>query len=992
MLAMVNDILNRNRTHKNLKNLLNPYFHPRGIKELATYRELRIAYAAIHLLDALQEGSPENRLSALRSLREETLHTSISQMRVNTARVLLQIMKELLRAHGDYEKQLLLAHDFRMAATGKPRTVLSLLDRYHLLEMPEEWNQLTFDNHVHDANTKGRKTPTHLAMDAWIKGIRHLTVVYYNNVQPAGITELLEAAKIMDVQVQVGIEFPARFREKFAYLIWSPKRISDPKDFLSLFENEKVKALMEEGAQVSDYQHRYVTAVFNKFNEVHRHELNARYGVSIAPLDYAEFIHFVGSGQASTMHMADFVFSKMQEGLKEVFAGLRDSYATATDAEKADIEKKVKELNDFEPRMIAEGYLVPSANRDIPNPNIPHDAEDEPPVLKSPPDVLLKRLKRMPCSSDIILNLNKLTVEDVIELLFDCDGMITHLEIFNMKDYLAKKTPDVRTVEKLINVINDGNIVKIKEIIRNSIQVIENSDVEDKERAEKFKSFLGDIEKLRSWYRNTPLKKSVGSDSAGRMKHTYGMGFAIKETLPWRARRKIDEKSVSRNMEVPLDVSVKCSVTVSPEGRGEIKSRWKEFLKKLPGFGKIGFNKEVSWMVDPSAVTSAPWGTIISLGGIREDKGVHFVLNKEKSRSSAAGLKTKYLNTSLRNQLKVLIGFIPAFLTFALTKEWVLLKYGGAFIWFGITGMRNIVQSILAGRGLKQYSLLRWSDFVKWERVADSLLYTGFSVPLLDFLVKMTLLDRFCGINTTTNPIALYSIMALVNGIYISSHNMFRGLPKGAVIGNFFRSILSIPLALLFNSAIGGVMTLAAVPGVNDVLQKCAAIISKLASDCVAAFIEGSADRRSNIKARDIDFDDKLSKIFYVYSRIEILFPENDVADMMRDPKTFLQKVRSLEADLDKITIINALDLMYFWMYQPRARTTLKALMKTMTEEERRIIVRSMNVLKRNKEVSQLFVDGVIGKNFSKALAFYLDNHEAFLKSIADLETALNAA
>jgi hypothetical protein len=38
--------------------------------------------------------------------------------------------------------------------------------------------------------------------------------------------------------------------------------------------------------------------------------------------------------------------------------------------------------------------------------------------------------------------------------------------------------------------------------------------------------------------------------------------------------------------------------------------------------------------------------------------------------------------------------------------------------------------------------LLRWNDLVSWNRVADSLLFTGFSVPLLDFLVKTTLLDR----------------------------------------------------------------------------------------------------------------------------------------------------------------------------------------------------------------------------------------------------------
>ena len=64
------------------------------------------------------------------------------------------------------------------------------LNTYHLLEMPEEWNQLTLDHHVHDANTKGRKNPTHLIMDAWIKGIRYLTVIYYNYVEPAAAREL----------------------------------------------------------------------------------------------------------------------------------------------------------------------------------------------------------------------------------------------------------------------------------------------------------------------------------------------------------------------------------------------------------------------------------------------------------------------------------------------------------------------------------------------------------------------------------------------------------------------------------------------------------------------------------------------------------------------------------------------------------------------------------------------------------------------------------
>jgi hypothetical protein len=60
------------------------------------------------------------------------------------------------------------------------------------------------------------------------------------------------------------------------------------------------------------------------------------------------------------------------------------------------------------------------------------------------------------------------------------------------------------------------------------------------------------------------------------------------------------------------------------------------------------------------------------------------------------------MNSHAQNALKVIIGFIPAFLTFALTKDWWLLAYFGAFIWFGITGLRNIVQSVLGGGGFKR--------------------------------------------------------------------------------------------------------------------------------------------------------------------------------------------------------------------------------------------------------------------------------------------------
>ena len=101
-------------------------------------------------------------------------------------------------------------------------------------------------------------------------------------------------------------------------------------------------------------------------------------------------------------------------------------------------------------------------------------------------------------------------------------------------------------------------------------------------------------------------------------------------------------------------------------------------------------------------------------------------------------------------------------------------------------------------------------------------------------------------------------------------------------------------------------------------------------------------------------------------------FPKADVLQMLESPKEFIRTISAEAGNLEKIIIINAMDLLYFWMYQPRARSALCTLMRTMSFEERQILVRSQFVLQRQQEISRMFVDGIVGKNFSKALSIFL--------------------
>jgi hypothetical protein len=145
------------------------------------------------------------------------------------------------------------------------------------------------------------------------------------------------------------------------------------------------------------------------------------------------------------------------------------------------------------------------------------------------------------------------------------------------------------------------------------------------------------------------------------------------------------------------------------------------------------------------------------------------------------------------------------------------------------------------------------------------------------------------------------------------------------------------------------------------------------------------ADRFTNIRMRTRDYQVKLDQLFDTYAALELLFPEENILEILESPKRFIEVINTEARGLEKIMIINALDLLYFWMYQPRARVVFRARIRAMTREERQILYRSQYILKRYREISQLFVDGIVGKHFSKALALYLDRSDEYLKTVKKL-------
>ena len=977
ILQLVNRILDKRKSGTD-NGMLNPDLHPHGIKELVDTPVARMAYAVVNLLRNLETGSVQarDRLVGLKILYDEVLSSAHTSLRRNTARVLMQIMKGMVRAYGNEQLQLRLAHDFRAAAQGTPRIVRRLLRRYYLPEMSEDWNQLAFDDHVYDMNTKGRKSPTHLIMDAWIKGLRTLTVVYDNCVAIDAAQELLSAASIVDITVRVGLEFKTPFRGRFVNVLWIPRGFSSHQDFLDFLRSPKMALLAARGRDVVSWQRDLVLNMLSVWNDVLRPGYAASYDIAIPPLGTDDFLNFVGRGHASKPRLAECLNKLVRPFVEERLA----EFEERSEDDLSDAERLLRtSLEGICSDTIQDEWLNEDIHPELPHITLPDDLDSLPQLLRLTPHQLMKELAAVNAGFRMVLCTTDLTVQDVLELLWDCHGIITHLEIFNMRGWIEGRMPNIHEIGELQEALNSGQGPRLKQMVRQMIREMHDSG--DDERAAKFGDILRNVPTLWEHYRHQPLKSRIGTGSASRTR-TFGMGLAVVQTLPTRSAKMLREIAVTR---VPIPVSAPVEehwISSEPSH----PDRFLSFLRGfswLPGCSRLGMVRRRQWVSPRDSLRVSTQGNIANLGGISSNNGDPAV--DEEMRESLRKPGVRYLSSSAVNWLKVLAGFIPSLISFLYTQDWWFLAWFGTFIWFGITGVRNILQMVMAAKGISRSTLMHWRDHVSINRLCDSLMYTGISVFLLEVMVRVWLLEDGFGISVVDQPAIVFGVLNIVNGFYIFAHNIYRGFPRTAAIGNLFRSALAIPVSTAYNAGFFALFTVCGVENPAFYLVPSAAVISKLASDTVAAVIEGFADSHMNMHIRGLDYRAKLESVFDCYTRLELLFPQEDALIKLARPGGLGGRGGVEALNLERRLIVNALDLMYIWYYQPRAQDSFRQLVRNMTGADRTVFALSQLVLMREREVSQLMVDGLVGRNFGRPLAFFLNKRKEYVKSVVHL-------
>ena len=970
LLSMVNSTTEQKPDEKLEQKLFNTALHPHGILSLATTHESRMAHAVINLLNSIEGlGDSAARLAALRALYDEVINSATTPFRINTGRVLVQIMKDIVRAKGNELEQLKLIHDFRKVAAGNPRIVRAFLAERHLFEMPESWDQLTMDQHVHDSNTKGRKNPTYLIMDAWVKGIRSLTVIYHNSVNPATVEELTTAAEIMKIRVRVGLEFRAVFHNKYADFFWVPRGFAKAEDVVEFFKSVPVRNVLKGGELANTWYAEQTYALLDSFNANHLSEVQKRFGLTnLAPIDKKAFAEFVGAGRASRLHLSDFIHKSLYDAMRERAEVIQESLSSLSEEKKKEALAQLNDLNGFTSNKILSEYLCAEKNPSVPNKDVPAN-DGRPAFLSMPVLEHLKLLTDLRSGFRTTLQLSGLDAADVLEILWDAKGLFTHLERINLKEYNDGEVFDLERIGRIQYDINGARIMSLKATI--SELILENA--HDEARRNKLTEILDHLSELIALYEITPLGSAFGTDSTGHVGNRVGMGLAVIDTLPSSAQKKLKADTKI----LPVNVKLEVLDTYSDTNPASPVTRLVRKLRNNPTFG---MDKKRDYTICERAVEVTEKGNIATLGGMTG--AADNDLLKKAPVEKATKIPTKYLTTPVLNILKILIGLVPAFCTFMITQNWWVLACFGAFIWLGITGFRNIIQMIIAS-GSFFGSRVKWYETVQWTRLCESLMYTGWSVVLLEGIMRNAVLVGLFNIKVTEHPLLVFTVIALANGTYISSHNIFRGFPMTAVVGNFFRSVLAIPVALVYNVLLGLILPLLTDMPVADVLIYSSAIITKLASDTIALMIEATADRRNFYRLRRIDYKAKLNAIYACYVKLETLFPERNMLEVLSVPGEFRRLTQEKGADLREELFAHLMDLMYFWYFKNTSHQVFCSIVRKMSPSERDVLgAIHLGFFKSNPEDAKTVIKKFLGDRSEKCLAFYEANFTPYFKAM----------
>jgi hypothetical protein len=778
--------------------------HVSGIKNLVYDKAIDMAL----LYGAICSANREDRLVALARLRDEAYNFQGLEMPYNTRRILIALMKETVKAKGELPRQHRYMAAFHQALSGRAYVVRTMLDQLGLAEVPEAAGSRAdgWDDHVYDNAGPGRKTPAQLVLDAYIKGLSRLTIVYEDVLETAALQEAVEAGRLMGIRITIGIECLVQTRQKRRFFhVLLLEGCGTQKDLGALLEAPSVKSLLRlVHGNYTEYDRLYAELI-HQFNKKSLPIINEGFESTAGEMKRLSVEGLRAQAKGKYLfhaHLGQLLYRRLVK-LREARRLIRPGMPGVETLKAAELRKRF-----FDPLykdILAEGDFVRAERL--------YDAVAE--VEKELGGRRIGVAYTRPLDDEL-----GVCVRQLLGNAFGIDA----IEIWSNRARQEGYADECRFLETLRRDLNRGDGDA-------AAALIEERGIGDLG----VKLIAGAAER----YGVRPLEARIGSHSDGYKFMAPGMGFVPRrEVRNWRAVLWTNKSS-------PLPVTL--------PGEGLRKERI-----------IIPLGKDRGAALRPTAITKplslvARWGDLNST--IRD------------ATRMVGGALLSLLTAQL---LSILSGFPPSFGLFTL----------GAF--FAITYGRNFIVDEIAHHGLHP-SRWRPSSFDA-TNAANSVFFSFMSIPLLRFIEQ--LLDRLVfngaasalGLSDFAFRVIRFVPLALVNGIYIYSHNSLRGFTASVKRANFLRSAPSFLLAI-------GLSYINPWP---DLIS--GVIINKVASDIIGGFTEaGFKILRESRRARQM------------YAALLPL--------LASDPRTAREKY------IQRVAI---LDILYVWGNSPRGKEALK--------------------------------------------------------------------
>lgn len=722
--------------------------HALGVSRWFKNRRISIAEAYLMVIRDLESKHYKARLRALRVMLDASFHAKTLDMPLNTARVQLALIKEAVKNRANRRRQLELLQDFSTSSHGQQQVIRRLLDELNIIELPETGARLKNldagrDEHVHDAATSGRKNPTQLMIDAFIKGISELTIAYSSMASLDMMKEALDAGRVLGIRVSIALELSIQVHgHRFHFMALLPP-FKNGKEAGLWFDDHgsRLRMLFDGLEKNQKNREEAVRGLLKYFNATSLREMNDGYPdnelYAVPKLKMKDLTETVPLTIVNRMHLGEFLYERYKPVLfnRVMLVKLQHERALRSFRKRSISEWEYSIIKERYTRLRAEYHaLNPDelraryfTNTEIGDYQTVFNDIDE---IKSLLAVSGCRLK--------VLHPLEYGFAPAKRLLESSRGVIDLVELYNMQDSVHRDPQDILNLATLINDLN--------------------------------------IESARD---GTPGYIPVcGSDSTGRSRTIPGMGFIREDRIAGKYRKRY----VKRHVTIPPMIAAMIEAGGTP--------------------------------IQPDAATTAP--AILSMGKTAGAR--HNLLGDEEDGANQhlpLPRAWRYLNPALVNFCYMAIGF-------AVANRFIGAFY--AFLWMFLTGFRNSIADLVAGRGAR---LSAWNlRSINFGNVARSMFWSGLSVPLLGFVKDQFDLRWPLAHAGILFDATKFFFISFSNGLYLALHNTFRGFDKKVIRANFFRSVLSWPFATLF-------APLGATLEISSIVQ------SKIWSDVMAGFIEG---------------------------------------------------------------------------------------------------------------------------------------------------------